>query len=163
MFAILVCGLLAFSTNIQAQKIAHLNSMELLSSLTEWKAAEKQLETYASQLQKDLEAKEKKLVADYQSFMQRVEQGGVTPVEQQQKADDFRKRQMELEQEQMGAQQKLMKKEQELSEPIKDKVVVAIEAVAKAEGYTYVLDMSVGSVLYADPGADITTQVRAKL
>ena len=55
-------------TNVMAQKFGHTNSIELYSSLSEWKAAEKQLETYAQQLQKQLKTDEEAFYKDLQKL-----------------------------------------------------------------------------------------------
>jgi len=44
-----------------------------------------------------------------------------------------------------------------------DKAKKGIEAVAKEGGYKYVLDTSVGSVLYFEPAEDIFNAVKKKL
>ena len=39
----------------------------------------------------------------------------------------------------------------------------AISAVGKAKGYTYIFDVSVGSLLYYNDSNDVTTLVKAEL
>lgn len=46
---------------------------------------------------------------------------------------------------------------------MQDKVNNAIKLVAQENGFAYILDMSQGSILYADPTTDISTMVKAKL
>ena len=57
----------------------------------------------------------------------------------------------------------LQKKEAELLKPIYEEARVAIQKVAKAQGYNYVLDaMSGQGVLYAD-GKDLLADVKKEL
>ena len=55
-----------------------------------------------------------------------------------------------------------MNKETELFQPIFDAAKEAIETVAKENGYTYIIDESVGVLLYAG-GDDILPLVKTKL
>jgi outer membrane protein len=50
-----------------------------------------------------------------------------------------------------------------LLSPIQEKVNKAIKDVATENGFLYIFDMGVGMVLYADPAADATKMVKAKL
>jgi outer membrane protein len=61
------------------------------------------------------------------------------------------------------AQQEYQNKNAELSKPIYDKAKKAIDAVAKENGYKYVLDTSSGVVLYSEPTEDILQLVKKKL
>ncbi|MFW5892440.1 MAG: OmpH family outer membrane protein, partial [Bacteroidota bacterium] len=64
---------------------------------------------------------------------------------------------------QESAQQDLVQRENKLLQPIIDQARDAIEEVAEEQGYTYVFDMSAGSLLYANPGDDILPLVKDKL
>ena len=52
---------------------------------------------------------------------------------------------------------------QELLAPVNDKAQKAIEAVAKEKGYSYIMDTSVGGIIYALPGDNIIDAVKVKL
>ena len=160
---LICCVWIAGMTTASAQKIGHINSIEILSSMDEWKAAQKNWETYAKQLQTKLENQEKSLIDDYNAFVQRVEGGTVPPADQQKKGAEFQQRQLDLEKAQMKAQQDIVKREGELTNPIRDKVLNAIEAVAKDNSYLYIFDTSVGAILYAADSEDVSSKVRAKL
>ena len=66
---------------------------------------------------------------------------------------------------QQSAQQEISEKEVELMEPIIEKLQNAVDAVAKKEGYDYVLDSSrsKGVVIYKGGGKDISPLVKANL
>ncbi len=62
------------------------------------------------------------------------------------------------------AQLDIQKKQQALTQPILQKVQKAIDDVAKENGYTYILDLSTGVILYHSKTAnDITPLVKKKL
>jgi len=65
---------------------------------------------------------------------------------------------------QTNAQNDLQKKQDELLNPIIEKAKNAINEVAKENGYTYILDSSVGGVvLYTVSNDDILPLVKKKL
>jgi outer membrane protein len=61
------------------------------------------------------------------------------------------------------AQEDLAKQEEELLKPMVDRATVAIKEVASANNFTYILDVSTGTVLVYDKGEDILPLVKAKL
>jgi outer membrane protein len=64
---------------------------------------------------------------------------------------------------QQAAQQELGKKQAELFEPISLKAKDAIEKVAAAQGYQYVLDSSPGSGVIVATGKDLLPDVKKAL
>jgi outer membrane protein len=64
---------------------------------------------------------------------------------------------------QQQAQESLQADESKLIEPIIYKAKKAIEQVAKENGYTYVLDTSVGAVLYWEESDNLLNMVKKKL
>jgi outer membrane protein len=64
---------------------------------------------------------------------------------------------------QQAAQQELSKKQAELFEPISKKAKEAIEKVAAAQGYDYVVDASPGSGVIVSKGKDLLPEVKQEL
>ena len=64
---------------------------------------------------------------------------------------------------QQTAQNDVAKKTQEVYEPIIEKAKKAIAEVAKDKGYTYVIDASIGGLLYTQPNDNIIDEVKKKL
>jgi outer membrane protein len=52
---------------------------------------------------------------------------------------------------------------QVLLKPILEKIDVAVKAVGKEGGYTFIFDTSSGSMLFATESEDITSLVKTKL
>jgi outer membrane protein len=71
--------------------------------------------------------------------------------------------QQRMEKFQTSAQEALQKKQTELLQPIIDKAKKAIEAVGKEEGFTYIFDSALGSLLYTGGGEDLMPAVKKKL
>ena len=62
-----------------------------------------------------------------------------------------------------GAQQDLAKKEEDLMKPIFDKAKAAINKVAKAQGFQYVLNSVEGSGVLVADGKDLLADVKKEL
>lgn len=158
--AILTVGL---STGIQAQKFGYINSQELLSQLPEVKESTANIETLKKQLQKKGQDMVASLQQKYTALQQDQEQGRLSPVQLETEANKLREEEAQIAQFEQTSQQKIYDKTELLLSPIQEKVNNAIKEVAQDNGYTYIFDTSLGMVLYADPGADVSAQVKAKL
>ncbi|MGB0887367.1 MAG: OmpH family outer membrane protein [Vicingaceae bacterium] len=154
----------ALSTTAMAQKgvkVGHINSNELLIAMPERTAVQKELEEYANQLKATLDVMRKEYetkVADFQS-----KQDVMTDVIKENKIKEITDLERRITEFQQTAEADLQKKEQGLLQPIIDKAKTAINDVAKAEGYTYVLDSSVGAILYSVDSDNILSKVKTKL
>ena len=151
------------SADMFAQKIGHFNSIELMTQLPAYKSAQTSLETFAKMKKTELSTVEEKLIADYEQFLKKVNAGEIAPIEQERKAREFEQRQRELEEAHVKAQQAAVQKETDLIKPLEDKLKAAMDAVAAENGYDYIIDTSVGRVVYADPAGDITQLLKAKM
>lgn len=63
----------------------------------------------------------------------------------------------------MGQDGEAAQKEAELSKPLIDKINTVIKLIALKGNYTFVLDSTAGSVVYANEANDLTDQVLAEL
>jgi outer membrane protein len=71
--------------------------------------------------------------------------------------------QQSLEQFRQQAAQDLQKKQVEMMRPLYEKARSAIEKVATAQGFNYVLDSSAGGSVIMAKGTDIMTEVKKEL
>lgn len=151
----------SLSMSASAQKFGYINSQELISQLPEVKEANANIETLQSQLQKKgqemivaLQTKYQKLEADRDNYSpKQLEAEALKLKEEEKKIAEF----------EQTSSQRIVAKSEELLKPIQDKINNAIKLVAEENGYTYIFDASMGVVLYADPGTDVTQLVKAKL
>lgn len=150
-------------TNVMAQKFGHTNSIELYSGLAEWKAAEKQLETYATQLQNQLKTEEEAFYKDLRSFQEKAQGGILSKNEIEQQYPVFQQREQALLKKQQEAQQKASKKELDLFGPIKDRVNNAIKSVMTDGSYAYIFDTAQGVIVPGPSAEDVTSKIKAKL
>lgn len=151
-----------FLSNIQAQKVGHINSVQLIDSLNEAKAASVTLKQYDASLTKTGE----EMLAKYQEkvriYQNSIQAGSFTPVQKSQAESDLQVDQQALSAYRQSAQTSLEKRRQELIQPILDKINKAIQDVGKEEGYAFIFDSTMG-VLYFNKTDDVFSKVLKKL
>ena len=149
--------------SVNAQKFGYLNSALLLSELPEVKAADLELETYQKQLIAAGESMVKTFETKYQAYVKEANEGVLSQVQMQQREGTLGQEQQKIQQYEVEVQQKILKKREELYQPILDKVKTALDAVGKDEGYTMIFDASNGVILHANESDDIMSLVKTKL
>ncbi|MFB0924757.1 MAG: OmpH family outer membrane protein [Vicingaceae bacterium] len=160
----LLMFVVALSTTAMAQKsakIGHINSNELLTAMPERTAVQKDLEDYANELKVTLDVMRKEYETKVGAFQSK--QDVMTDIIKDSKIKEITDLEKRITEFQQTAEADLQKKEQALLQPIIDKAKQAIDDVAKAEGYTYILDSSVGVVLYSVDSDNILAKVKTKL
>ncbi len=161
--ALIALFFLTANTTVEAQKFGYINSAAVLAELPEVQQMRSNLEG----LQKQLQKKGQQMLADYQTKQQEAaakqQAGTLAPVEEKQVLEDLQKKEQEIMKFEQEMQQKLGSKEQELLNPILERVNNAIQSVAKDNSFQFIFDTSSGVLLYADESQDITAMVKAKL
>jgi len=145
----------------KAPKIGHINSNDLLTAMPERATVQKELEEHADQLRTTLDAMRKEYETKVAAFQSK--QDVMTDIIKQTKIKEITDLEKRITEFQQTAETDLQKKEQSLLQPIIDKAKEAITAIAKENGYTYILDSSVGVVLYSVETDDILPLVKKKL
>jgi outer membrane protein len=156
--------LVGFAATANAQqKIGYLNAQAILADMTEMKAADSQLEAFA----KALTNKDSLMVIAFQAKAQALgekqQKGEIAPIELEKQKKALEEEQAKIQQYEQDMQQQMAEKRKTLYQPLLDKVNKAIAEVAKEQGYTYVVDVTSGSLLYADEKNDLQNAVRQKL
>lgn len=149
---------ITFTTNAQ-KKMGYLNTSELIQTMPETKKIQEDLEKYYAQLDNEF----KILVEEYQAKVKKYEDEApkLTESMKEVKIKEIRSMEQSIQEFREGTQAKLMKKEDELSKPVMDKIKKAIEDVGKEGNYDYIFNAA--SLEYAKDGENITNQVKAKL
>jgi len=162
-FKITVVGfaLIVSSFTANAQKIAHVNLDSLISIMPESKVAQQAVQDYAKQLEQQVTAMQTELQTKYQDYQTNsANMAEVVKASKEKELNDLNQRILDFQQQ---AQTDYQKKSAELSKPVYEKAKKAIDAVAKENGYKYVLDTSTGIVIYSEPTEDIIALVIKKL
>lgn len=160
---LLTVAFAAITITVQAQKFGYINSQELVSQLPEVKEAEAKIETLKKQLQKKGEEMLGTLQTKYNALQKKQTDGLLSPKEIETEAAALKQEEAQLGAFDKTSQQKIYQKSEELLTPIQARITNAIQEVAKENGYTYIFDKSLGLILYADPGTDVSAMVKAKL
>jgi outer membrane protein len=152
---LLAAGLLVCSGAI-AQKYAYVDTQYILDNISEYKAAQQQLDQVSINWQKEIESKYAvidKLYKDYQAEqillteeMKRKREAEITAKEKEVK---------EFQKQKFGYDGELFKKKQELVKPIQDKIYNAVKKMATDQGYAVIFDKSSELImLYTSPKYD---------
>ncbi|HPH66286.1 MAG TPA: OmpH family outer membrane protein [Kofleriaceae bacterium] len=142
-------------------KFGHIDSELVLANMPQTKKAEAQLATFRADLAKQIEAAQKKIQKHYETVMAQAQAGKLTPADQNQAEASLQKEQSELEAMVAANEKRLVSKRQELFSPVVAALNAAVAAVAKEKGYSFIFEKT--AVLYAEPAADVTEFVKAKL
>lgn len=157
--AILFVGATSFS--VAQSKVAHINTNDLIAAMPEMKAAQAELE----KLQKTYEAEIKSMATELDVKIKRyqAEVDTKTDEENQTRAQEVQSIQESIRQYQGQAQQDLQTKETGLMKPIFERAKAAIDKVAKAQGFEYVLNSVEGSGVLVANGKNLLPDVKKEL
>ena len=151
-----VVSFLLLSYAATAQKYAIIDTRYILDKVPDYKEAQKQLDEIAAGWQKDIDGKQADLDKMYKDF--EAEQVMLTEELKKKREDQLFNKEKELrdlQRKRFGFEGDLFKKRQELIKPIQDKVYNAVQKMAVARGYDFVLDKSEGiTIIFADPKLD---------
>lgn len=147
----------SLSMNAQTSvKIGWTNIDHILQNLPESKEIQTKLSTERAQYEKlynEKLAEGQKLMEDFQKNA-----ANMSEVIRKDKEKVLQNKSQELQELQQNAESALQAKQQELVDPVMNKIQKAIEAVAKENGYTYILNSDAGygttPVLLVAPDAD---------
>ncbi|MFZ1693561.1 MAG: OmpH family outer membrane protein [Flavobacteriales bacterium] len=145
----------------QALKLGHIDRQRLLLTLPERKGAEEKMQAFAKVLDDRLKAMGAEYQAKVADAQARAET--MTQTEREMIVREINELEQRIQAAQEKAQEDLAKQEEELLKPMIEKTNKAIKDAADENGFTYILDVSTGMVLYFDKGEDIMPLVKAKL
>ncbi|WP_115462320.1 OmpH family outer membrane protein [Winogradskyella aurantiaca] len=156
---LLFVGAVSFSG--AQSKIAHINTQELIEAMPEMKTAEAEIQklgkTYEAEIQASLTELQNK-AKQYQA-----EAEAQTQEENEKRAVEIDGMRQSIAQYQQQAQQDIEKKKFELLKPITDKAKAAIQKVARAQGFQYVIDSTEGGGVILADGKDLLADVKKEL
>jgi outer membrane protein len=151
--------------NSQAQKYAIIDTKYILGKMPEYVDADKKLQQISDQWQKEIDNMQAQLNDMYKNY----------DAEQYMLSDDLKKKRedelfnkekelRDLQKRRFGYQGDLFKEREKLVKPIQDKVYNAVQKMAVAHGYDFVLDKSEGiTIIFADPKLDRSNDILREL
>jgi len=152
-------GIFGFSTNASAQKIGYISADQIIQLMPEAAAVQTQLDQYQQSLYQNAQDKNAALTDAISKFVK--DSATMSPSMKEVRRGDLQKQQQDLSGENQKIQDQFSQKRQELSAPIQKKLQAAIEAVAKENGYTYIMPKE--ALIVMPPSGDIGPLVIKKL
>jgi outer membrane protein len=146
---ILLAGLLSISMTSFSQstlKIGHVDITKIMESLPARDSAVAVLQRETKEVQSTYD----EMTVVYNKLLDDYEKGKSTFSEiiRKNKETELLDKEKRIQEFEQNAQTNLQKRNSELVQPILDKVLKAVDKVAAENGFTYILDVSKGSVIY---------------
>jgi len=163
--SILLISIFVLTISSYAQRYAIIDTRYILSKLSEYSDAQKKLDAFSLQWQKEIDDKQALLDQMYRNY--EAEKVMLSEELLKKREDDLFNKEKEvrdLQKKRFGFEGDLFKKRQELVKPIQDKVYNAVQKLAVARQYDLILDKSEGiTVIFADPKLDRSDDVLKEL
>lgn len=142
-------------------KLGYIDSNEILALMPETDSLQQELKNYADYLDQQMSA----MGMEYQTKLQQYQENVETysPLIRQTKEKEITDLQQRIQAFQQSADQDLQTKQQELFNPLIEKVKTAIDEVSRENAYTYVFDVGTGALVFFENGDNILPLVKAKL
>lgn len=148
-----------------AQKFAFVDTEYILGKIPSYRSAKEQIEAMSTQYQNEIEkeyAQIKSMVESFQNEsvlmtaeMRQRRQKEILQAEEKVKT---------LQQNYFGRDGLILKKQEELLQPIQEQVYSAVRSVAQDEGYAAIIDVAASaSVLYSSARYDLSDKVLKKM
>lgn len=163
---LLLAGLALGPGAAQAQQnIGYIDSEYLLERTPEYETIQQEVDQLAEQWRAELEEKQQQVQALREEYQAR--ELLYTEEEQAQKLQEIRQAEQEAQQlrtRYFGPEGQLFAQQRELMRPLQERILEAVETVARQEGYDYVFDKS-GEFLfmYANEQHNLNDQVLSEL
>jgi len=157
--------LLLVASTAQAQRYAVIDTRYILSKLPEYTEAQKKLDAFSAQWQKEIDDKQVVLDQLYRNY--EAEKVMLSEELLKKREDDLFNKEKELrdlQKKRFGFEGDLFKRRQELVKPIQDKVYNAVHGIAVSRQYDIIFDKSEGiTIIFADPKLDRSDDVLREL
>jgi len=155
--------LCALPLGIFAQdKLGHINSKEIISIMPEIPGIEKKIDELSKQWESEIMKMREEYNTKIKEYQQK--QDSMPDGIKQIRMSEIQEMEQRISTFQQTAYTDLQKKQQDLVNPVIEKVRKAITDVAVENNYTYIFDLSTQSIIYQSPKSnDITALVKKKL
>ncbi|MBS1731570.1 MAG: OmpH family outer membrane protein [Bacteroidetes bacterium] len=162
---LLLLATLISTVSIQAQRYAVIDTKYILNKMPEYQDADKKLQLASDQWQKEIDNMQADLDKMYKDYD--AEQYMLTDDLKKKREDELFNKEKEvrdLQKKRFGYQGDLFKEREKLVKPLQDKLYNAVQRLAVARGYDFILDKSEGiTVIFADPKLDRSDDILREL
>jgi outer membrane protein len=151
--------------SVNAQRYAIIDTKYILDKIPEYKDADKKLQATSENWQKEIDDKQTAIDKMYKEYD--AEQFMLSDeLKKKREAELFNKEKeiRDLQKKRFGYEGDLFKERQKIVKPIQDRVYNAVQKMAVARAYDFVLDKSEGiTIIFADPKLDKSDDVLREL
>jgi len=142
-------------------KIAHIDTQALVEAMPEMKAAQSELD----KIQKTYDTEIKAMAKELEGKMTQYDQEATSKTEEENKTrfEEVQGMQKNIQAYRQQALQDLQKKQEDIFKPVLEKARTAIQKVARAQGFQYVMDSTTGSGLILADGKDLMADVKKEM
>lgn len=164
-FLLVAVSFFLFTLGAIAQRYAVIDTKYILSKMPEYVDADKKLQAVSDQWQKEIDDKQAELDKMYKDYD--AEKFMLSDDLKKKREDELFNKEKELrdlQKKRFGYQGDLFKEREKLVKPLQDRVYNAVQKIAVARGYDFILDKSEGiTVIFADPKLDKSDDVLREL
>ena len=149
------------AASAQAGKIGYINSQNILAEAPGAKEAQTQFDTDMQSYRTEVQA----MATELENLVKQYEQqqAMLSPSAKQQRETDIRGKQQAYQERLAAIDQRAGQRQQELVQPVMDKINQVIETIRAEGSYAIIFDVSAGGVVAADPALDLTQEVIRRL
>ncbi len=148
--------------SVDAQlKVAFINSQNILAETPGAAEAQAQFDQDMQEYRNEVQQMASELEALVQQYEQ--QQAMLSPSAKQQREADIRTKQEAYQQRLAAIDERAGQRQQELVQPVMDKINQMIEQIRAEGSYALILDVAAGGVVAADPALDLTQEVIRRL
>ncbi len=158
-FALLFCC--AASLNAQTARVGYVNSQAILGEYGPAQEARQQLETAAQDADRELQLLNSGLQAAFAEYQQ--QQMSMTLEARQNREQELANQQQAMQRRTQELELQLQQRQQELLQPINDRIGAIIEEIRVEGNYAIILDAASAVIVAADPALDLTQDVLTRL
>ncbi len=163
-FSLAVCLMLVY-TAIFAQRYAVIDTKYILNKMPDYQEAQKKLRAKSQEWQQQID--EKQSIVNQMNKDYDAEQFMLSDELKKKRQDEIYNKEKEirdLQKQRFGYEGDLFKAREDLVKPLQDEVYNAVQKIAVAHGYDFILDKSEGiTVIFADPKLDKSDEVLKQL
>lgn len=160
---LVVCVAIFSAETSSAQKIAYVDMQDIVSSMPASAKADTAIQKFQQDLYQQYQTMQKELQDEAGAFVK--DSATMSEAVKQVKRGTLQDLNLRIQQFRQNINNNVNKKYSDLMKPIVDQAQAAVGAVAKAKGYSYVLDDSeqVKVLIIKPEGDNLTAAVKAKL
>jgi outer membrane protein len=158
---VLTLALSVNSLSFAQSKVAHIDFQKLVSEMPSVLAAQEEVQKLEKDYQTEIEASIKEYQTKLQTYSAEAE--NQTDVTNQARQQELAGMEQNIQQFRQTAAQDIQKKQADLLRPVIENARAKVQEIAKAQGFDYVLDSSIGGSVMMAGGKDLEPDVKKAL